>query len=189
MSYQYVLFDQLNLEEKRRFAQVLLSRVYFSNETRSLQFSLFLGLKWCLSSWLSFVFWVIQYWWSIPRRCRTPEDPSPEDTCPEDRSTNQILRKIKLSWYIIELPFYFLDFQELAKEAVIQYNKNNPNQPPHVLKKIVKATTQVVSGILYNLELEIAPESSNGPSKKINVTHVSKPWISQEKTFEITEIL
>jgi hypothetical protein len=40
-------------------------------------------------------------------------------------------------------------------EAVDEYNKKSNANPPYVLKKILKASTQVVSGVAYRFELEL----------------------------------
>ncbi|KAI6172278.1 L-cystatin [Aphelenchoides besseyi] len=80
------------------------------------------------------------------------------------------------------------DIKRIAEQAVEEYNKRSNDLYPYVLIKIIGVKTQVVSGVSYELRLQIAQNkncrkgnvcSSNEPTeapKEIAANVLSQPW-------------
>ncbi|KAI6197188.1 hypothetical protein M3Y94_01195100 [Aphelenchoides besseyi] len=80
------------------------------------------------------------------------------------------------------------DVKQYAEQAVEEYNKRSNDLYPYVLVKIIGVKTQVVSGVNYELQLQIAQNkncrkgtvcSSNEPTeapKEITANVWSQPW-------------
>jgi hypothetical protein len=61
------------------------------------------------------------------------------------------------------------DIQRVARFAVNQLNAKSNSMNPLQLVRVLSATTQVVNGIKYNLELEISQGSQNTHRQRVTV--------------------
>jgi len=79
--------------------------------------------------------------------------------------------------------------QDIVTYALLSVNQQLGFEKPHILSKVINATKQIVSGIMYNIELEICEDlTSMDDDKKCRICNVNiweQPWEDKKNTSKI----